>query len=406
MKNASPRTTTRRSPTEGASAAAAGAIELREDRLVIRLPDFRLLRLVARSVLLTAAILTFPLLRAVIHSAGMPQSPPPAAAAAAARSRWVDDPFYLPMLLRDLQRQGLLGTGARAVFLGDPGSRLPFLKQNQIEPVSSDGEWIIPDHSVDFVLAAADFSDASFEFIDRVLKVGGITAVRLSSDPSHSFHLPPNYRTVYIRRFGSTIVAIKKIAHASSDDDRNAANLKASGVGRKLLAISKAKEAALNELEGVLLEPPSKYEESKKLWRRTKYLPDLMGDSLAEYPRRVFVDVGRTGSEKWFLEEYPKGDSPFEMIRLEAVGRGKEAVGISEWLARNVKEEEYVVMKAEAEVVEEMVNGRTIGLVDELFLECQNQWQNGKRSRRTYWECLALYGRLWDEGVAVHQWWG
>ncbi|KAG1366591.1 hypothetical protein COCNU_13G003810 [Cocos nucifera] len=404
MKNASPRTTTRRSPPEGPS-SAAGAIELREDRLVIRLPDLRLLQLVARSVLLTAAILTFPLLRAVILSAGMPQSPPPAGAAA--RSRWVDDPFYLPMLLRDLRRQGLLGTGARAIFLGDPGSRLPFLRQNQIEPVSSDRESIIPDRSVEFVLAAGDFSDASFEFIDRVLKVGGITAVRLSSDPSRSFHLPPNYRTVYIRRFGSTIVAIKKIAHASSDDDRNGAKPEASGVGRRLLAIPKAKEAALIGLEGVLLEPPSKYE-SKKLWKRTKYLPDLMGDSLAEYPRRVFVDVGRagrTGSEKWFQEEYPKGDSAFEIIRLDAVGRGKEAVGISEWLARNVKEEEYVVMKADAEVVEEMVNGRTIGLVDELFLECKNQWQNGKRSRRTYWECLALYGRLWDEGVAVHQWW-
>lgn len=376
---------------------------------MIRLPDFRLLQLVARSVLFTAAIVTFPWLRAVILSAGMPQSPPPADAAA--RARWVDGPFYLPMLLRDLQRQGLLGTGARAVFLGDPGSRLPFLKHNQIEPVSSDGEWVIPDSSIEFVLAAGDFSDASFEFIDRVLRVGGITAVRLSSDPSHAFHLPPNYRMVYIRRFGSTIVAIKKIAHASNDDYRNAANSKASGVGgRRLLAISKAKEAALNELEDVLLEPPSKYE-SKKLWKRTKYLPVLMGDSLAEYRRRVFVDVGppgRTGSEKWFQEEYPKGNSDFEVIRLDAVERGKEAVGISEWLARNVKEEEYVVMKADAEVVEEMVNGRIIGLVDELFLECKNQWQNGKRKRRrrTYWECLVLYGRLKDEGVAVHQWWG
>ncbi|XP_008775001.2 uncharacterized protein LOC103695445 [Phoenix dactylifera] len=341
MKNASPRTTTRRTPPGGPS-AAAGAIELREDRLVIRLPDFRLLQLVARSVLLIAAILTLPWLRAVLLSAGMPAAPPPGAAAP--RSRWVDDPFYLPMLLRDLQHQGLLGARARAVFLGDPGSRLPFLKHNQIEPVSSDREWKIPDRSVEFVLAAGDFSDASFEFVDRVLRVGGITAVRLSSDPSHSFHLPPNYRTVYIRRFGSTIVAIKKIGRASNDNDENAANFQASRAGRRLLAISKAKEETRNESEDVLPEPPSK-NESEKLRKRAKHLPDLMGDSLAEHPRRVFVDAGppgRTGSEKWFQEQHPKGNSAFEIIRLDAVG-------IAKWLARNVKEEEYEVMKADAE---------------------------------------------------------
>lgn len=259
MKNASPRATARRLP-EGPSAAAAaasaaGAIELTGDRLVIRLPDFRLLRLIARSVLLTAAILTFPWLRVVLLSAG---SPPPAAAS---RSRWVDDPFHLPMLLHDLQRQGLLGTRARAVFLGDPRSRLPFLKQNKIEPVSSEREWMIPDRSVEFVLASGGFGDASFEFIDRVLIVGGITAVRLSSDPSHSFHLPPNYRMVYIRRFGSTIVAMKKIANAGNNDG-NAANLQPSGAGRRLLAVSTV--------------------ESERFWKGAKYLTDLLGGSLAE----------------------------------------------------------------------------------------------------------------------------
>ncbi|RZB95658.1 hypothetical protein D0Y65_019835 [Glycine soja] len=52
---------------------------------------------------------------------------------------------------------------------------------------------------------------------------------------------------------------------------------------------------------------------------------------------------------------------------------------VSAWLTNHVKEEEFVVMKAEA--------GRR------------------NKSGRTYWECLALYGRLRDEGVAVHQWW-
>ncbi|KAF3502627.1 hypothetical protein F2Q69_00041297 [Brassica cretica] len=88
-------------------------------------------------------------------------------------------------------------------------------------------------------------------------------------------------------------------------------------------------------------------------------------------------------------------------------------MGITEWLKENVKDEEYVVMKAEAEVVEEMMRNKSIKMVDELFLECKPKGL-GLRGRRTmqsksgraYWECLALYGKLRDEGVAVHQWWG
>ena len=70
-------------------------------------------------------------------------------------------------------------------------------------------------------------------------------------------------------------------------------------------------------------------------------------------------------------------------------------------------EEGYVVMKSETEVVEEMMRSKAIMLVDELFLECKPQQGNRKRKNgRAYWECLALYGKLRDEGVAVHQWWG
>ncbi|KAI4317858.1 hypothetical protein L6164_025689 [Bauhinia variegata] len=46
---------------------------------------------------------------------------------------------------------------------------------------------------------------------------------------------------------------------------------------------------------------------------------------------------------------------------------------VSEWLRKNVKEEEHVVTKAEAKLVEEMVKSKAIRLVDELFLECRPQ---------------------------------
>ncbi|QCE00710.1 uncharacterized protein LOC114194233 [Vigna unguiculata] len=181
---------------------------------------------------------------------------------------------------------------------------------------------------------------------------------------------------------------------------------------RKLLGyVPEAKKAALQNLEDVLLEPPRAASGKSRVYlKRTKYLPDLMGDSLEGYPRRVFIDVGQKDAESgsdWFRKKYPTRNKNFEMYKIEAVAEGGPQIEMSEWLRKNVKEEEYVVMKAEAEVVEEMMWSKAIRLVDELFLECKPQQGSAKRkNRRAYWECLALYGKLRDEGVAVHQWWG
>ncbi|XP_047164842.1 uncharacterized protein LOC124834237 [Vigna umbellata] len=181
---------------------------------------------------------------------------------------------------------------------------------------------------------------------------------------------------------------------------------------------SDMKKAALQKLEDVLLEPPRAASmKSRKYSKRTRFLPDLMGDSLVSYPRRVFIDVELSGKEggsgtKWFMENYPTRNMPFEMYDVKTVAeelQQNEEIGMSDWLRKNVKEEEFVVMKAEAEVVEDMVKSNSIGLVDELFLECKpnlGRSKGGDTSRRAYWECLALYGQLKDEGVAVHQWWG
>ncbi|RZC15803.1 uncharacterized protein LOC114409191 [Glycine soja] len=190
---------------------------------------------------------------------------------------------------------------------------------------------------------------------------------------------------------------------------------------RKLCGYTpEAKKAALQKLENVLLEPPRAASgKSPNYLKRTRFLPDLMGDSLEHYPRRVFIDVGPPEKEggsgtEWFSKNYPTRDKKFEMYNIETVteewSTGKEQIEMSDWVRKNVKEEEYVVMKAEAEVVKEMMKSSAIGLVDELFLECKPN--RGSRisginsNRRAYWECLALYGKLRDKGVAVHQWWG
>ncbi|WOK96226.1 hypothetical protein Cni_G04933 [Canna indica] len=437
----SPRATRRHGENHAAPAAECdGASDEGGDQLVISLPHPRVLRVIARSVLLTASMLVFPWLRSMLLPAANADS------ILSPQHRWADEPFFLPMLLRDLKREGLLiaGTRGSAVFLGNPGARFALVKQNRMFPVMSEiGRMAVPDRSVDFVLATDGFSDASFVFVERVLRIGGVTIIRLSSDPSHILRLPANYRIIYIRKFGSTIVGIKKMAHAitqikknasdsmgiwtgrklfavpesnkklsSIQEDANAAEFTVNQIGRKLLAIPKSNKDILNGLEDALLEPPLDSKELTRFKKRMRYLADLLGSSLNEYPRRVFIDVGpprrRLTSEKWFEEQYPKRDSEFEIVRL-VMGKGKHATGasgIARWLAKNVKEEDYVVMKAEAEVAEEMLKEKAAALVDELFLECDNQWDTvAKGSRRAYWECLVLFGRLRDEGVAVHQWW-
>lgn len=267
----------------------------------------------------------------------------------------------------------------------------------------------IPDDTIDLAFAPS-FPTAS-EFIDRTLKLGGIVAFPLNQDLSiESIKKKSNYKIVYQRLFDeTTMIAMRKTGQSETNP----------GTGRRLFGYAEeAKKAALENLEDVLLEPPRAASgKSNRYLKRTKYLPDLMGDSLESYPRRVFLDVGLPEKEGgsgsgWFGKNYPTRNKNFEMYKIETVTEewsGKEVaqIGMSDWLEKNVREEEYVVMKGEAELVEEMVKSKAIRLVDELFLECKPHGQGGRGNRRrAYWECLALYGRLRDEGVAVHQWWG
>lgn len=225
-----------------------------------------------------------------------------------------------------------------------------------------------------------------------------------------------NYRIVYLEQSDSTLVDVEKKELGQNE-------IKSPSRRRLFAYESDAKRAAaLNELEDVLLEPPrAASRKSRRYLQRTRYLPDLMGDSLESYPRHVFIDAGVPEKEggsgtTWFDINYPTRNKKFEIYNIETVSTDQEPsskalqVGISDWLSNNVKAEDYVVMKAEAEVVEDMMKSKAVRLVDELFLECKPQKNGGRKvsggGRRAYWQCLALYGQLRDEGVAVHQWWG
>ncbi|XP_030542694.1 uncharacterized protein LOC115749843 [Rhodamnia argentea] len=391
--------------------------------LIIKLPTSRVLMFLARALVLAFIIASFSWLKS-----GLKRSVDSYQAISEV-DRQVYDPAnleMLPLLFQDLANEGLLKSGDSVALLSNgyeesidtsiiPGGN----KMDRISITDLERQSSIPSNMFAFAFTT-DFT-SSAEFIDRTLKVGGVAAMLLSKDPNVQFYVPPNYKIAYIRKFESTVLAIRKT------DERKMTN---SATQRRLCGFApEQKKAALQNLEDVLLEPPrAASRRSRAYFKRTRYLPDLMGDTLESYPRRVFIDVGLpekdggSSSTAWFAKNYPTRNLDFEMYKIETVaeepgsskevvvgaGAAADQVGMSDWLKKNVKEEEYVVMKAEAEVVEEMVKSKAIGLVDELFLECKPKGveRMSDRSRRAYWECLALYGRLRDEGVAVHQWWG
>ncbi|XP_017981453.1 PREDICTED: uncharacterized protein LOC18591793 [Theobroma cacao] len=397
-----------------------GGISLSADtHLIVKLPDSRIFKLLSRFIVILAlTIVLIPLLR--IGSIISKESASPAADAIKPEFGSTDpvNLEFLPLIFRDLNKQGILKMGNKGLMLSNDDEEAIhcslFLRRSDMEFVSLtdlERQSSIPNESFDSAFTR-NFRAAS-EFIDRTLKVGGIVAVQLNGRSFLSFDKPSNYRIVYYSKSQSNILVMKKIEYSKT----------ISSTQRRLLGYTlEAKKAALKKLEDVLLEPPrAASRRSKTYLKRTKYLPDLLGDTLESYPRRVFIDVGVPEKEggsgpSWFAKNYPTRNLKFEMYKIETLTKESSRkdvpqlaeIGMSDWLRKNVKGEEFVVMKAEAEVVEDMVKSKSIRLVDELFLECKPQGDDGRKnmSKRAYWECLALYGKLRDEGVAVHQWWG
>ncbi|XVE93194.1 hypothetical protein REPUB_Repub01dG0169200 [Reevesia pubescens] len=385
--------------------------------LVIKLPDPRFLLVLSRSLFLAMVIITLPCIRSVLKgSSGLVFN-----AIDFHQNSGSISLEYWNLLWQDFATEGLIRKGHKALVLNSAiegvadGSSI-FLNDDEIDVVVEPDlkrQSSLPDEGFDFVFVSGSLDS---KIVDRVVKIGGVIAMQLGDDISSGYQKQSDYRIVYLKKYSSTIVAIKKLGSKN--------HLLDSSAKRRLCQLTlEAKKAALRGLEDVLFEPPRRaLAKSHSYLKKINFLPDLLGDSLEHYPRRVFIDVGSPEDKnvvmKWFDKNYPKRNQEFEVYSLGSGLSGGEArrvthrIDVSDWLMKNAREEEYVVMKAEAEVVEKMIEKRAISLVDELFLECNNQWQDGgkknkkkKKSKRAYWECLALYGRLRDEGVAVHQWW-
>lgn len=358
--------------------------------LVIRLPDSRALRIMSASLFLTMFLLALPSLSSM--KAGVSLYQPDDGSITA------DGFKILPILLRDLLDEGLIKKGHKGFVLDAAASDMEddfeFLKDAGVELLTGAATLQQDAHQVfDFVFATS-FSRTGLA--DGMIKEdGGLVITPLGRDPSNGLRLLTSYKIVYLRRFENTVVAMRKTANPVSS--------KEVFYGGRVTS-SEEKKAALKGLEDVDLEPPPKKPSFTS--RKIKFLPDLLEDSLDEYPRRVFI-ADEASAVDWFYKSYPMRDQEFEVYKV-AKNEGGEETGISRWLMKKVRREDYVVMKAEAQVVEEMLKDKSLGLVDELFLECKNQWEDGEEgsgSKRAYWQCLALYGKVRDEGIAVHQWW-
>lgn len=385
-------------------------IGLNQDALlIIKLPDSRALRIMSRSLFLAMVLLILPSIGSILRGS----------------FDVIDDPYVssdesdfnvLHNLFHDLADEGLVKKGHKGLILSSENDHLledlELLNDNVVDLVldsDMDNKNSIPDETFDFAIARTKWNS---KFIDRVLKIGGIVVTQLSNDPLAELKALANYRIVYIRRFDKTMVGIRKTGVLN--DELNSQK-------KDILCGStpEAKKVALKGLEDVLFEPP-KRALLKSFSRKMKFLPELLGDSLENYPRRVFISDEKNGVAEWFKRNYPANNQDFEIYNLdveiqdsEESGDGVPLLGAAEWLSKNVKEEDYVVMKAEAELVEEMIKKKAICLVDELFLHCRNQLEvdddddeeENRSQKRAYWQCLTLYGKLIDEGIAVHQWW-
>lgn len=381
-----------------------GRVGLTSDAfLVIKVPDTRFLRVVSRSLFLALFFVAFPFLGSFLK--GLVVSGYDAIVVNASTSTFVSiNVEVLNSILHDLGDEGLLKKEDKALIMSPPRG---FEGGDSLLNWNSEVDVVMHDESYDFAFAPS-FEDAVSA--DRVLKIDGIVAFPLSLDDSSNagFRKQSNYKVVYLRRYDSIFVALRKIGVEN--------NLVDSTPRKRLCQFATvAKTTALEGLEDALLEPPRQDSAKSNKNLKIKYLPELLGDSLDGYKRRLFIGVGLREENKaaveWFERNYPKKSTKFEIHSLQVASEEPNVpqTDVSAWLSKHVKTDEYVVMKAEADVVEEMMRKKTICLVDELFLQCNNQWwQTGerKKSGRAYWQCLDLYGRLRDEGVAVHQWWG
>ncbi|XXG40480.1 hypothetical protein AAC387_Pa01g1187 [Persea americana] len=220
----------------------------------------------------------------------------------------IDGQMSFAMLFQDLANVGLLTPGDRAVILSQGDCQHVLISGDlDLHPISGTDDQrsrSLHDNTLDFVFSHG-LDALTEEFIAGALKIGGIAAVQVTDDMSDSFRIPLDFKIVYLRRLDPIVLAMRQTGRAAGGSASLTRQRR-----RPLLAEDSTKRGAVEGLEDLLLEPPRVAAvRSHRYQKRTKYLPDLTGDSLDRYARRVFVNVESSGNNgggrRWFEENYP-----------------------------------------------------------------------------------------------------
>lgn len=211
--------------------------------LVFNFPDSKALRVMLRSVFLAIVLLSLACIRSIVRGSS-----------ASFLNIDIDDYDlgsknfeFLNLLFQDLGNEGLIKKGDKALLVGSGNigpviASSKFFNDNEIHLVfKSDLGQLgsIADERFDFSFVS---SSLDTKFVDHVVKVGGIVVIQLIGDISDTYEKPSNYKLEYLRRYNSTILAMRKTALAIELIDSSAK--------RQLCQWTlEAKKAALKDLE-------------------------------------------------------------------------------------------------------------------------------------------------------------
>ncbi|KAK2447006.1 pyruvate dehydrogenase E1 component subunit beta, mitochondrial [Trifolium repens] len=187
-----------------------GTITLNSDDnfVLIRIPDTKVLRILSRSLFLVMILVALPFLGNILNGFSFTLSSNSSVVSKIEKT-------LLNLIIHDMADEGLYKKNDKALIVSSlNGFEFDgIIDKNDIDVVMDsdyDKMSLFLNESYDFVFTS-NSSDA--EFVDRVVKIGGIVVLPFETKPSNNVGLreQSHYRVVYLRRYGtSIIVALRK----------------------------------------------------------------------------------------------------------------------------------------------------------------------------------------------------
>ncbi|CAI8591378.1 unnamed protein product [Vicia faba] len=183
--------------------------------IVIRIPDTKVLHILSRSLFLVMILVALPFFGNILNGFSFTLSSHSCVVSKTETSFGSYNFELLNWILHDMGEKGIYKKDYKALIVS-PSNAFGF---EGIDVVIMGGDYetksLFLDESYDFVFTS-NYSDV--EFVDRVVKMGGIVVMlnSLRDKPSKcAFKEQLHYRLVYLRRYGSSmIVALRKTSSA------------------------------------------------------------------------------------------------------------------------------------------------------------------------------------------------